>query len=88
MEVPSIVLKQAPDSCNIYVISTNKLIINSRNPILRTGMLIILSFGQLTDFFFPSNFYHFALSQRGNMILMQSVKNTSVSLLPPQRPKI
>ncbi|CAA3008375.1 U-box domain-containing 34-like isoform X1 [Olea europaea subsp. europaea] len=36
MEVPSIVLKQAPDSCNIYVISTNKPIINSRNPILRT----------------------------------------------------
>lgn len=36
MEVPSTVLKHAPDSCNIYVISTNKFITNSRNPILST----------------------------------------------------
>ncbi|PIN26980.1 Serine/threonine protein kinase [Handroanthus impetiginosus] len=35
-EVPSIVLKHAPDTCNIYVISANKLISNSLNPMLTT----------------------------------------------------
>ncbi|KAL2534309.1 U-box domain-containing protein kinase family protein [Abeliophyllum distichum] len=35
-EVPSIVLKHAPDSCNIYLISTNKFITKSLNPVLST----------------------------------------------------
>ncbi|KAI3447165.1 hypothetical protein Pfo_003830 [Paulownia fortunei] len=42
-EVPSIVLKHAPDTCDIYVVSANKLISNSLNPMLATGMSIIRS---------------------------------------------
>ncbi|KAL9149732.1 hypothetical protein ABFS82_12G124800 [Erythranthe guttata] len=33
-EVPSIVLKHAPDTCDIYVVSANKIISNSLNPML------------------------------------------------------
>ncbi|GER36020.1 U-box domain-containing protein kinase family protein [Striga asiatica] len=36
-EVPSVVLKHAPDTCNVYVISIDKLVSNSSNPMLRTG---------------------------------------------------
>ncbi|GFP94220.1 U-box domain-containing protein 34 [Phtheirospermum japonicum] len=35
-EVPSIVLKHAPDTCDIYVVSPNKLVSNSLNPMLST----------------------------------------------------
>ncbi|KAL3825316.1 hypothetical protein ACJIZ3_021345 [Penstemon smallii] len=33
-EVPSIVLKHAPDTCDIYVVSANKILSNSLNPML------------------------------------------------------
>lgn len=37
-ELPSVVLKHAPDTCNIYVVSANKIISNSLSPLLTTGM--------------------------------------------------
>ncbi|KZV29655.1 U-box domain-containing protein 34 [Dorcoceras hygrometricum] len=33
-ELPSVVLKHAPDTCNIYVVSANKIISNSLSPML------------------------------------------------------
>ncbi|KAL2229117.1 UNVERIFIED_CONTAM: U-box domain-containing protein 34 [Sesamum indicum] len=35
-EVPSVVLKHAPDTCSIYVVSANKLTSNTLNPMLTT----------------------------------------------------
>lgn len=35
-ELPSVVLKHAPDTCNIYVVSANKIISNSLSPLLTT----------------------------------------------------
>ncbi|KAG8367202.1 hypothetical protein BUALT_Bualt16G0048100 [Buddleja alternifolia] len=35
-EVPSVVLRHAPETCDIYVVSANKLISNSLNPMLTT----------------------------------------------------
>lgn len=39
--MPSVVLKHAPDTCKIYVVSATKIISNSVNPASTTGMLII-----------------------------------------------
>ncbi|KAH6761651.1 hypothetical protein C2S52_019084 [Perilla frutescens var. hirtella] len=36
-ELPSIVLKHAPDTCKIYVVSANKIISNSLNPMSASG---------------------------------------------------
>ncbi|XP_047945116.1 U-box domain-containing protein 34 isoform X1 [Salvia hispanica] len=36
-EVPSVVLKHAPDTCKIYVVSANKIISNSLNPMSTSG---------------------------------------------------
>ncbi|KAK6151974.1 hypothetical protein DH2020_014609 [Rehmannia glutinosa] len=47
-EVPSIVLKHSPDTCDIYVVSANKLVSNSLNPMLTTGMSIIRCLDHLT----------------------------------------
>lgn len=46
-EVPSIVLKHAPDTCKIYVVSATKIISNSSNPVSTSGMLIIRYFQYL-----------------------------------------
>ncbi|KAL6585773.1 hypothetical protein OROMI_002417 [Orobanche minor] len=48
-EVPSIVLKHAPDTCDIYVVSPNKLVSNSLNPMLSTGTAHQASEDSLSD---------------------------------------
>ncbi|KAL6507209.1 hypothetical protein OROHE_022108 [Orobanche hederae] len=48
-EVPSIVLKHAPDTCDIYVVSPNKLVSNSLNPMLSTGTAHEASEDSLSD---------------------------------------
>lgn len=41
-EVPSIVLRHAPDTCKIYVVSAKKIISNSLNPMSTSGILMIM----------------------------------------------
>ncbi|KAL6507177.1 hypothetical protein OROHE_022076 [Orobanche hederae] len=48
-EVPSIVLEHAPDTCDIYVVSPNKLVSNSLNPMLSTGTAHQASEDSLSD---------------------------------------
>lgn len=48
--VPSIVLKHAPDTCKIYVVSANKIISNFLNPISTSGMFTIKCLSYLISF--------------------------------------
>lgn len=48
--MPSMVLKHAPNTCKIYVVSATKIISNSVNPVSTSGMLIMRCFHCMISF--------------------------------------
>lgn len=78
--MPSIVLKHAPEACDIYVVSANKITSNSLNPMLTSGMSVFRCLNHLTVIC-NLNWFYFALYQRGRVILMYLVKNNLAFLL-------
>lgn len=68
--VPSIILKHAPDCCDVYVVSSNKLMTNSLNPLLAAGTLIIFWSLNLLSYFL--NFSLFCRSGISSFLLLIS----------------
>lgn len=55
--VPSIILKHAPDCCDVYVVSSNKLMTNSLNPLLAAGKLKIFWYHNSLSYFLKFSFF-------------------------------